>query len=65
MRDEFKLLTEDQVDQYFRDGWITIDAFVPKPIVKVLAKYNDYFREYTWHYNTYEDYSTKGYMPRT
>ena len=24
MRDEFKPLTETQIDEYFRDGWITI-----------------------------------------
>ena len=62
MRDDFKPLSEEQIDAYFRDGWITIDAYIPKPIAAVMAKYNDYFRNYTWHYNTYEDYSTKGYM---
>ena len=38
MRNEFRPLTEEQIDQYFRDGWITIDEFIPKPICRVLAK---------------------------
>ena len=52
MADEFRPLTEAQIDAYFRDGWITIDAFIPRPIAAVLAKYNDHFKDYTWHYNT-------------
>lgn len=56
------VLTEEQMQAYWRDGWLVMDEFAPKELMSLLDKSNKQFKPYTWHLNTFEDYTTKSYM---
>ncbi len=55
-------LTQDQIDAFLQDGYLVWNNFAPKKLMNLLDKSNKMFHKYTWHANTFEDYTTKSYM---
>lgn len=56
------ILTEDQIKSYWENGFLVLDNFAPKELVALMDKYNKQFKKSTFHFNTFEDYTTKTYM---